>query len=318
MRRFCDLVKSEKIKLVSVRKIILCIVVFSIILLGYSYLFEPVSNREWKQNAKEIKKAQEEAVEILQKESESVSSEDVKQYNNAIIICQNTIRVIEYCLNNNIVYNPANCWFFLDKTKFLLTGLIIFSVFIGSKSIGIENENRTWKNVFSSGNSSNYILGAKVFSVAILLAAMCLLFTVIALLIGLFRFGLNGNQLEIVEIVNGIIQRNNMLVYYLANLGVSLLKMYFCISAFFAVSLIGVGEKVALGVSLGIYLFSFISSNIIVGEKLNAILPFKYLGFKVTDIADKNSLYIFISVMLLYSVLFLGVSALGIRKKSRI
>lgn len=316
MGKIWDLVKSERIKLVSINKIIVCSLIFIIVLLAYSFIFEPVSESEWKQNAREIKEAQVQAVEILQEQIEVADSETKVQYNSAIKICKDTIAKIEYCLDNDIVYNPANGWFFLYKIELILPALILFCIFMGSKSISIENENRTWKNVFSSGNSLKHILVAKIISMVMLVIEICLLVTAIAFVIGFFRFGVNGNQMEIVEMENGIIQQHNMIIHYFANISISLIKIYFCLFCFFAITFTGIGEKVALGISLGVYLFSFVASNVVVSERIESALPFKYLAFKSEDINGIKDLCIFIGVMLVYFIIFWMVSVWGVKKKT--
>ncbi len=309
----CDkmlrVIKSEFYKVISVK---LIIITFLILLTGiglYSMIFEVVPESEWRTNAEEMRELQEEGISSLE------NSDDDEDYNKIISKCGEVITTIDYCMEHNIPYNLSSVYFFLFKLIALYPGLIILCLCINGKGYIIEGENGTWKNVLTSGIKREKIVGGKIIFSLLVMLGIFLLYILTGILVGVIRFGLNGNHLEYVQMVNGsIIIRNYIKVF----LGETLVSLYKCmlLTVFMYLLLVYLTiDRIAIIIPSVVLLFSNKVNSLICMHEWSEYLPFYCISMTTDEITtNMQTLFLFIGENVAYLVIMLYFIVFRIRK----
>lgn len=150
---------------------ILVIIIFTIILsvslnlLAY-YSSDNNTIDNWRENAISEKAEFEEYL------AEQEAKKDTEQNKEIISQCQSGINEIDYCLENDIPYEVVSLGGYLININGMDTFVYMIIIIFSARVFIIEDDNRTWKNLFTT--YMIFIIKAMFFSVfVIMIAGLC-------------------------------------------------------------------------------------------------------------------------------------------------
>lgn len=123
------------------------------ILLNFSIESYTMSN--WKEKAQEERKIAEQFIESNKANPESDSDEIINSW-------KEVINEIDYCLDNDIPYGVMTVWEYLINIEGMSTFVFLVVIVFVARIFNIEDEYRTWKNLFTTSVSRKRILMSKV------------------------------------------------------------------------------------------------------------------------------------------------------------
>ncbi|OYP32228.1 hypothetical protein CG709_06580 [Lachnotalea glycerini] len=299
-----NMILSELYKNVTLKYLIVVFISMFVVISAYSLLFESAPIEEWKENAQEMKELQQEGILALSKESGEENYDKLIDYFNGIV------STIDYCLKNNIPYNPSNVYYFMSRTTNLFTIVIFLCIYLCSRVYSVESENETWKNLVCCGRNRNTIILGKMIFTIMLTCAVFLSYAFISFLVGLFRFGINGNDYIYVKMVEKSIVESNYIVDFFVSIGLSLYKTIFLIVLMTFIYFIFNNDKIALIVPISTFIFAGKINLLIEKYRWKKLLPFHYLTIDMKEVFIRsNMIYGFIIVLLLFMVIMsIGIS----------
>ncbi|SHI11551.1 ABC transporter permease subunit [Clostridium intestinale] len=304
-----DLIICEIKKCVTIRNVGAIIFLISCVMVIYSFAFDRIPISTWKESSMELRKYQVETIDKMNKlKTLSTDEEASLEYKQVTEICNNIVKKIDYCLENDIPYNPSNVWFFLSRIDKLGMGIVILAVVLSARVLGIENENFTWKNMFISGNSRTKLIFAKVIFSLLISIGIFLACAFIAFLVGFFRFGFNGNDILIINIINDKIASENMIINFIYFNFISIIKSIFYISLLMCIGAILDKDRISTVAIVCLVIGNNGIKDSVAQYRLSELLPFKYLAYTINDMKVVNNIVQFFTVLILFSILFYLIS----------
>ncbi|MBM7542256.1 ABC transporter permease subunit [Amphibacillus cookii] len=315
MNNIMNLLKCEFRKLVDLKRLVVIGSLTILLISLYSLLFssEPIS--EWKESAGEIRVLQKDAIESLSQQSDDLEENEI--VNTQIIrTIETEIDLIDYSIENDIPYRPSNVWFFMTKLEMLTLFIIITSLLLGSRVLAVEDENNTWINIIKSCNNRSSIIAAKLISAIITVVTYFLLFYIIGFIIGLIRFGINGNDFVTVGWIDGSFEMENMIVSFIKTIGLGMTKAIFYTVLISALNIVIGKNKICVFIGICLVVFNEYISAFLANYKLNSIFPFKYLAYSLDHLNTIQELVPFLLVLGSYALGFILIATYLFQKKS--
>lgn len=162
-------------------------IIATIIFVGINFLLsfsiESYTMSNWKEKAQEERKIAEQFIESNKANPESDSEEIINSW-------EETIHEIDYCIDNDIPYGVMTVWEYLINIEGMSTFVFLVVIVFVARIFNIEDEYRTWKNLFTTSVSRKRILTSKVLFGCVLTVLLSLYFTIISFLFGAVA---NGN-----------------------------------------------------------------------------------------------------------------------------
>lgn len=255
-------VRNEFIKVWTFKKIVILIMfIFIANMIAYG-LCENTSNDNWQEEASKIKQ---EYVDILSQEE---SNE----------VVANEIRIIEYCIENNIPYEEYGFFSYLDKVTLFNNFLLIIIVMFSVGTYTIEKMSGSIKNILCTGISMRTVINYKYIYLLLQAIVIIISFYSISSIIGISFFADSFNYKSIV-LSEGNIKEISLVAKVIVSILLLCIKSVFMITITEIIYIIFNGSKWGEYLSIFLILFSSLISQIIPWEQVDNLLPFKYLSY---------------------------------------
>lgn len=213
-----------------------------------------------------------------------------------------SVNKIAFCVENNIPVNSSNVWFFMEKINMLYLVIIIGVLLLLSRIYYVELRDETLTRLFFSKCGFLKILISKIIATFIISIGSVFFIYFCSFMLGLLRFGFNGNVLKTVVELNGQFEIVNIIRIIIYQILVILLQINLYVSFFVLLITITKSDKLSL---ILIALWVFFNNNISLmlnNKYLEKLLPFKALSFGYKELLEKETS--FIVVMLVFTIMF--------------
>lgn len=289
---------------------ILVIIIFTIILsVGLNLLAYYSSDNNtidnWRENAISEKAEFEEYL------AEQEAKKDTDKNEEIISQCQSGINEINYCLENDIPYEVVSLGGYLININGMDTFIFMIIIIFSARVFIIEDDNKTWKNLFTTNVKRRKILESKILFGIVMAIAISVIFFVVCLV--------NGIALGNMELTSTIRVWNadHYMVNSLASKLFSTYMIFIIKAIFFSVFVIMISGLCKLGyvtylISIIALLFGDLVEGVMAGKEINNYLPFKYLFSTANSVFFESSLLLKTCLVLIpWSLLFAVIALLG-------
>lgn len=294
---------------------ILVIIIFTIILsvslnlLAY-YSSDNNTIDNWRENAISEKAEFEEYL------AEQQAKKDTEQNEEIISQCQSGINEIDYCLENDIPYEVVSLGGYLININGMDTFVYMIIIIFSARVFIIEDDNRTWKNLFTTNVKRRKILESKILFGILMSLAISVIFFVVCLV-----SGIAFSNMELTS----TIRVWNVDHYMVESLSTKLFTTYmiFIIKAiFFSVFVIMLSGLCKLGyvtylISIITLLFGDLIEGVMADKLINNYLPFKYLFSTANSVFFESNLLLKTCLVLIpWIILFVAITLLGFNRRN--
>lgn len=291
--------KKQNILLITIFTIILSV---SLNLLAY-YSSENNTIDNWRENAISEKAEFEEYL------AEQEAKKDTERNDEIISQCQSGINEINYCLENDIPYEVVSLGGYLININGMDTFVYMIIIIFSARVFIIEDDNRTWKNLFTTNMNRRKTLVSKILFGVLMSVAISVMFFVLCLV--------SGIALSNMELTSTI-RVWNVDHYMTESLASKLFAAYmiFIIKAiFFSVFTIMIAGLCKLGyvtylISIITLLFGDLIEGVMADKKINNYLPFKYLFSNANSVFFESNLLLKTCLVLIPCIILFAVIAL--------
>ncbi|WP_413374926.1 ABC transporter permease [Alkalihalobacillus sp. 1P02AB] len=321
MSNFFQLVKNEQNKLYILKSTwAMYIALFILVIVGAFILKAfndemaiPEYSENWEQELMAENEQLAEEIETWQND-DSFGWDGMIDYNNSLIAKNN------YYVDNRIEPPSYDGWVYLFDNVGLSSFISLFTIIVGAGIVANEFKWGTIKLLLIRPVSRTKILIAKYVSVLLFALTTLAFLMVSSLLVGSLFFGLNGlNPAMVIETSNGL-GESTYLLESLKQFGFDSINLVMMATLAFMISTIFRSSSMAIGVAI----FLMFSGNIIVNALSNYEWA-KYILFANTNLQqyfngsgpmfEGMSLSFSIIVLIVYYVIFLGLSWLAFTKR---
>lgn len=262
-----------------------------IIFLAYSFIInillmnlsESYTLNNWREKAMEEK--------IVAEQMLTLSTLD----EHSIELWNDVLFEIEYCLDNNIPYNVLDVFYYVKNLGGMGTFIYILTIVVVSKIISIEDNNNSWKNIYSTPTNIKIFMLKKVETAFVCIIIMLAILLATSFVWGFVLYG-GPKGLENIVIYSGTIIEIDIVEHMICVLSVIAVKcLFYGALVMFIMSLHANFERVAIVVALlllfgGEMFCEWVSS--IFPDRVHEILPFEYIAmpeatfYSITDIRE--------------------------------
>lgn len=298
--------KKQNILLITIFTIILSV---SLNLLAY-YSSDNNTIDNWRE------KAITEKAEFEEYLAEQEAKKDAERNDEIISQCQSGINEINYCLENDIPYEVVSLGGYLININGMDTFVYMIIIIFSARVFIIEDDNRTWKNLFTTNMKRGKILASKITFGILMSIAISVMFFVLSLVSGMAL----GNM----ELTSTI-RVWNVDHYMTESLASKLFATYiiFIIKAiFFSVYTIMIAGLCKLGyvtylISIITLLFGDLIEGIMADKEINNYLPFKYLFSTANSVFFESNLLLKTCLVLIpWIILFVVITLLLFNRRN--
>lgn len=226
--------------------------------------------KNWREMAQKERTETEEFLEHAEHEGHGKENQELKES------FTETIREIDYCLTNDIPYGVVSMGAYLINVNGMDTFVFLIIIVFAVRVFGVEDENKTWKNLYTTSMSKQKIICSKILFSALLAVGLSAVFFCVSTICATIFSGAefsstiriwNVDHYDYKNVLGSIAGLNAIFV---------LKAMFF---AMFTVMISSLTKKsyITYLISLWLLLFGEWIVNAINNDTINNHLPFRYL-----------------------------------------
>lgn len=221
---------------------------------------------------------------------------------------------IKYALDNNIPYNILSVWNHLQGMDGMNTFLFLIVIVLCHKIISIEDESKTWKNLFSTGFGKKRVLLYKIAFAILQTVFLVIFYLCVAFIVGLIVYG-GGTNAIVINYVDGSYVQQNLITEVWVTYASLIIKGLFYSSITIFLSSILVKNKLSLVIPIVILIGGAIINEYTVNLRCNRYLPFMYISMNAESILINNLFLVSTLLLSTYTVALLLGSIVAFRRE---